>query len=478
MNQPEIVIVGTGMAGLRAAERLRERGFGGFVTMVGDELGEPYNRPPLSKQMLTGKMREPELAFQTFTHLAVELRAGQRATRLDPHRQLVMLDSGEDLYYDGLIVATGVAARQVPEAPQHDERITTLRTIGDFRLLDQHLRGARRVAIIGGGFIGCEVAASARHRSLQVTLVDRAPVLLNRVLGPQLGVALSDIHRRAGIDVRSGTSVERWSTSRAGVRLDLSDNTSVLADVVLVAVGTIPCVDWLAGSGADISDGVLCDETCHVVGLDNVVAAGDVARWPNLRFDHTPRRVEHWINAVEQAQAAADNLLDGRRNARPFLPVPRFWSEQHGVKIQSVGMPSLADRMTLIEGDLRGQAFTAAFLRGKRMVGAIGFNSARTILDCAPVVEAANTSPIAEPQHRLKAVGAARGQSVLQTNRLPATPLPHASRSTLVSYGFAAPAAAHSPSGGSEPLSIPPGGVGELPAHLEQNRYRRDVSAG
>jgi len=394
VNRDDIVIVGGGLAGLRAAERLRERGFSGAITMVGEEPVAPYNRPPLSKQMLTGKMRPDELSFQTFTRLAVQFRPGRRATGLDPRSRQVHLDTGEELPYGGLIVATGVKPRVLPTAPPHDERIAMLRTLDDLRKLEGLMGSARRIAVVGGGFIGCEVAASARRRAIDVTLIDRAPVLLHRVLGPELGAVLTDVHREAGVELRLGAAIDRWSTGRGGVTLDLSDGTVVQADVVLVAIGTMPATEWLEESGVDTTDGLLCDETCHVVGLDHVVAAGDVARWPNLRFDRVPRRVEHWINAVEHGRAAADSLLDGRQRARAFAPVPRFWSEQHGMKIQSVGMPALADRIVLAQGELARREFVAAYLQGDRVVGALGFNSSRSMLKFAEVVGASNPLPV------------------------------------------------------------------------------------
>ena len=393
MTRRVIVIVGGGLAGLRAAERLRERGFDGFITMIGDELVAPYNRPPLSKQLLTGKMRQEELGFQTFTRLAVSLRSGQRAARLDPVGQCVQLESGEEVPYDGLIVATGVSARVLPDMPLHDDRISVLRTLADFRRLERVVRDARSLAVVGGGFVGCEVAASARRRSVGVTIIDRAPALLHRVLGPHVGASLTQVHRQAGVDLRLGTGIDGWSTGRAGVSLELSDGSSVCADAVLVAVGTEPVVDWLSDSGAEISDGVLCDATSHVRGMEHVVAAGDVARWPNMRFGHEPRRVEHWINAIEHGRAAADSLLDGRARARPFTPVPRFWSEQHGVKIQSVGMPALADHVELVQGDLEQHAFTVACKRDGRIVAAQGFNSPRAMLQLADQVETSNPVP-------------------------------------------------------------------------------------
>lgn len=390
MTRGNVVIVGGGLASLRAAERLRERGFAGFITMIGDEPGEPYNRPPMSKQLLTGKMREPDLRFQTFSRLAMSLRSGQRVRALDPEQRCVVLDSGDVVPYDGLVVATGVTARVLPTAPAHDERVVSLRTLADFRRLQARLRGARSIAIVGGGFVGCEVAASARALGVRVTIVDLAPVLLACVLGPELGAVLTEVHRDAGVDLRLGTAIEAWRTGADGVVLEVNQGAPVCADVVLVAIGTMPATEWLDGSGADLTDGVRCDETSHVEGLDGVVAAGDVARWPNLRFGPEARRVEHWINAVEHGRAAADSLLDGPAQAATFQPIPRFWSEQHGVRIQSVGMPSIADRVELVRGAVADRSFVVACRRGDRLVGALGFDSPRAMLEMADLVEAAN----------------------------------------------------------------------------------------
>jgi NADPH-dependent 2,4-dienoyl-CoA reductase/sulfur reductase-like enzyme len=365
----------------------------GFITMIGEEATAPYNRPPLTKRLLTGKMRETELGFQTFGRLAVTMRLGQRAVGLDPAQRRVHLDTGEDIPYSHLIIATGVRPRLLPGAPTHDERVLMLRSLDDFHAFNRLLRAARRVVVVGGGFIGCEVAASLRQRGMNVTVIDVAPVLLQRALGHQLGEALTEVHREAGVDLRLGTGVEGWSTGRTGVSLELSDGPTVQADAVLVAVGTAPAVDWLAGCGVDTTDGVLCDETCHVLGLDSAVAAGDVARWPNARFGNDARRVEHWMNAVEHGQAAADSLFDGRSTARPYTPIPRFWSEQHGVRIQSVGMPAIADRLELVEGQLESRTFVVAGLLGDRVVGAIGFNSPRSMLRFTKIVGASNPVP-------------------------------------------------------------------------------------
>ena len=395
MNRDRIVIIGGGLAGLRAAERLRELGFTGAVTMIGEEPHAPYNRPPLSKQILEHKVHPADLGFQVHVELDVDFRRGVRAARLDPVERLVVLDSGEPVPYDGAVIATGVSARPLPTAPGHDERVVALRTVDDAVTLDAVMRRARRLLIVGGGFIGCEVASTARRRALDVTLVDLSPHLLGRVVGPALGAMVTQIHADAGVDLRLGRSVVQWRTSARGVTAVLDDGALVVADAVLVAIGTMPRVDWLADLDLDLRDGVLCDETCHVVGLDDVVAAGDVARWPNARFGGEARRVEHWINAIEHGQAAATSLLAGRGAAAPFTPVPRFWSEQHGVRIQAVGVPALADKIALAEGSLESRRLVAACLNGERLVGALGVDSPRAMLRYGELVDRLTTPPTA-----------------------------------------------------------------------------------
>jgi NADPH-dependent 2,4-dienoyl-CoA reductase/sulfur reductase-like enzyme len=392
MNGSRIVIVGAGLAGFRSAERLRELGWRGTITVIGDEPLPPYNRPPLAKQMLEGRMRPEQLFFTSPVDLDVDFVLGAPATGLDPVRRAVRLADDREVFYDGLIAATGVGARQLPTAPLYDDRVLALRTLRDCQKLDAAMASARHMVIVGGGFIGCELASTARARAIDVTVVDTSDTLLERVLGRELGTVITNLHRRRGVRLRLGTGVASWSTGRRGVGLELTNGERLDAEVVVVAVGAAPRVEWLAGSGANVEDGVLCDPTSHVVGLENVVAAGDVARWPNLRFDGVPRRVEHWIHAVEHGRTAAENLLAGRGRARPFTPLPRFWSEQHGVKIQSVGMPGLANRTALAEGSAERDPMVAAYLRNDQLVGFVGIDSPRAMLRYAELLDAATTA--------------------------------------------------------------------------------------
>jgi NADPH-dependent 2,4-dienoyl-CoA reductase/sulfur reductase-like enzyme len=385
-----IAVVGTGLAGLSAAERLRETGWRGEITIIGEEPHRPYNRTPLSKQLLTGDRQPPDLALATYTELDAAWRLGTRALNLDVEGRELLLPGNERLAFDGLIIASGVEPRHLPGAPLHSDRVWMLRTLADARNIDTALAGARHVAVIGGGFIGCEIACSARTRALDVTLIDVSPTLLHRALGPGLGAVVGDLHRDHGVRLHLGVGVHGWSEDKQGVTVLLDDGETVRADAAVVGVGTVPRTDWLWHTDLDLTDGVLCAPTTHVIGsdgyaVDGIVAAGDVARWPNLRFDDIPRRVEHWINAIEMGRHAADALMAGPQAAAPFTPVPRFWSHQHGLRIQSVGMPGLGTDMTILDGEPATRRTVAGYTRpgpdgAPVLVGAVALDSPRTLL--------------------------------------------------------------------------------------------------
>ena len=382
MPAERIVIIGAGLAGLRAAERLRERGHAGPIEILGDEPHRPYTRPPLSKQVLAGTMEPTDLTLRTHgDELNVTWSLGDPVTHLIPRSKAVAVASGRKVRYDGLIIASGVEARTLPGVPTDLPNVRTLRTLADCRGIDEAMTRADSVAIIGGGFIGCEVATRARRRALETTIIDISTTLLGHAVGAEVGEIVTNLHRAAGVKLRLGQHVENFNLTGGRLKLELDDHSFVTADVVVVGVGTRPRVEFLAGLGLDLTDGVLCTSTCHVVGLDDAVAAGDCARWPNLRFGETPYRVEHWINAVEQARAAADALLAGSAAAEPFAPIPRFWSEQHDVKIQSIGMPRLADRVVLAERDPRSHRTIATYHRGEEMIGVIAIDEPRRLLD-------------------------------------------------------------------------------------------------
>ncbi|MDH6114659.1 NADPH-dependent 2,4-dienoyl-CoA reductase/sulfur reductase-like enzyme/ferredoxin [Kitasatospora sp. MAP12-15] len=400
-----IVVAGGGLAGLSAASRLRERGFDGELVLVGEELRRPYSRPPLSKQFLAGESGSEDLTFRADDSLDAHWLLGTHMIGLDPEKKTLKLRGGERLPYDGLVIATGVDAKRLPQAPVLSERIRTVRTLADAAAIQQamHAAQAHHVVILGGGFVGCELACTARDQGMDVTLVVHSAPLLRRVLGGKLGEVVGRIQARAGVDVRLSTTINEWTDTGSGLRLRLDDGEVIDADFVVLGLGSVPRTEWLHGSGLDVTDGVLCDTTCHAVDLTGrpvpgIVAAGDVARWPNERFDSTPRRVEHLIHAVEMGQHAADSLLQGPAEAEMFTPVPRFWSEQHGTRLQAVGMPALGERMEIVEGSLRSESFVAAYKRdtpqGTQLVAAVAFDMPRQLLDYRDRI--GHTGPLAQ----------------------------------------------------------------------------------
>ncbi|WP_195911295.1 NAD(P)/FAD-dependent oxidoreductase [Streptomyces kaniharaensis] len=386
-----IVVAGAGLAGLSSAARLRARGFDGELVLIGEEQHRPYSRPPLSKQFLAGQLDSEELLFRAEDDFDAHWLLGSPLVGLDPAQRTVLLRGGERLRYDGLVIATGVDARRLPETPVLSDRIHTIRTLQDAAAVRQAIRAARarRVVIVGGGFVGCELACTARAQGMDVTLVVNGASLLGRVLGEQLGEVVARIQRRAGVDVRLGTRITDWTDTGTGLLLRFDDGDMLDADLVILGIGGIPRTDWLNGSGLDTRDGVLCHATCHAVDLagrpvPGIVAAGDVARWPNLRFDATPRRVEHLINAVEMGQHAADSLLDGPSRAQAFTPAPRFWSEQHGTRLQAAGVPALGEQVEIVEGSLHSERFVATYQRstprGAQLVAAVAFDMPRELM--------------------------------------------------------------------------------------------------
>jgi len=329
---------------LRAAERLRELRFEGEVVMVGNEPHRPYHRPELSKQLLTGRVPADQLRLAAYTDVDARWRLNTAARGVDTGKRVLMLPGAEQLAYDGLVIATGMEARHLPGAPVSDPRVHQLRTLDDATRLREALAADKEsVVVIGGGFVGCEVAASLRAMKRRVTIVTEGPALMAGALAPELCDSITRLHQSKGVGVALGVEVLHWLPQEHGIAVHLSDGQVLVAGHVVIAIGGLPAVSWLRGSKIrhDEFVGVHCEATCHVVGSADVVAAGDVACWPNLRFDDVPRRVEHWLNAVEMGRAAAENLLLGPSRAVAFTPLPRFWTEQHQVKVQVAGQPQL-----------------------------------------------------------------------------------------------------------------------------------------
>lgn len=382
-----IVIVGAGLAGLRAGEALRSGGFDGDLTIVGDETHPPYNRPPLSKQVLTGTVDPAECLFPA-ERLTATWLLGTRAVALDPSAQVVSLHDGRQVPYDGLVIATGCRARTWPQpVPAHG--VHTLRSLDDCLALRKATSPDTQVAIVGAGFLGSEVAAALRARGVHgVSLIDTAPHPLPG-LGPTLGARVAQLHTEHGVRLHLGTNVSRFAGGSRVRALYLADGTRVAADVVLLAVGATPNTDWLAGSGLNLLQGrVLCDERCVAVGADRIVAAGDVAAWTHPRFP-APVGLEHWSNAAEMGKAAAASLLNDPIDRGVFAPVPTFWTDQYDHKIKSVGWFMLGTDHTVVEDDHdHGRLVVEAYRQGA-LVGAVTVNKPRSHINYQRALAAA-----------------------------------------------------------------------------------------
>jgi len=388
-----VAVVGASLAGLRAAEAVRKAGFAGALTVVGAERHRPYNRPPLSKQLLSGVMEPEKIAFRT--QVACEWRLGVPAAGLDMERRVVRLADGDELGFDGLVITTGASAKAWHE-PIHELRgVFALRDLDHALGLREALAADPRVVVLGAGFIGCEVASVLRERGLDVTLVDLFAVPMQRVLGEELGRVCAELHAERGVTLRLGVKVDRIEGAGGRVTgVHLTGGEHLPADLVLVATGSQPNVEWLAGSGLRVERGVVCDELSQAVGARDVFAAGDVAEFPHPLAGGELVRIEHWSNAGEQGTAAGLNLMRAPDDRVPYAPMPSFWSDQYDVKVQSVGFPDRADTIEVVEGSVADRRFVAACARDGIVVGAIGFSMARRMLEMRKVV--ATRTPLAE----------------------------------------------------------------------------------
>jgi NADPH-dependent 2,4-dienoyl-CoA reductase/sulfur reductase-like enzyme len=366
-----IVVAGASLGGLRAAEQLRAAGWSGRITVVGDEPHMPYNRPPLSKEVLAGKAPFASLAFTPKAAAAdVEWRLGTRIVASRLAERTVSLDDGSVLPYDGLVVATGMRPRRLrcpgPLTGRH-----TVRTIDDAqRLRDELTRPGARVVVVGAGFIGCEVAATAVSLGVaEVTVVDPLPLPMVGPLGELLGRALLKRHEERGVRFVLGTGVSGFAGEDRVTGVVLSDGTVLEADVVVESVGSVANTEWLDGNGLDLTDGVLTDDRLRVGGRPEVVAVGDVARFPNARYDGVPRRVEHWSIPADTAKHAARTLVGAE--PAPFAPLPTFWSDQHEFRLQSFGAPALGKGdVRILDGDPEGDVLVG-YHTGRRLVGVV-----------------------------------------------------------------------------------------------------------
>jgi 3-phenylpropionate/trans-cinnamate dioxygenase ferredoxin reductase component len=378
-----VVVVGAGVAGLRAAEAVRKAGFTGEIIVLGEEPRMPYNRPPLSKDAIGAEFDAGTLPFRVSKAAAdVEWRLGIRVTAADLAGRTVTLADGTRLGWDGLVAATGVRSRRLalpgPEAGRH-----AIRTLDDLEGLRKDLDRARRIVVVGAGFIGCEVAAAAVKRGLDVTVVEPEPLPMLRPLGAELAAALLRRHEARGVEFRLGVLPAAFGGDSRVESVLLSDGTSVAADVVVEAVGSVLNTEWLDGNGLDLSNGVPTDNRLRVVGRDDagrdgagrddVIAVGDVARFPHPLFGGVARRAEHWTVATDTARyagAALGRYLSGGDPAGgPFTAVPTFWSDQYEMRIQSFGVTGLDD-VRVLEGDLDGDV-VVGYQRDGQLMGVV-----------------------------------------------------------------------------------------------------------
>jgi len=372
-----LVIVGASLAGHRAAQAARGAGFDGDLIVVGEERHPPYTRPPLSKELLAGEQEVDRVHFPC-DKFEAQWRLGVSAVSLDRERRRVVLSDGDELAYDRLILATGSRARSWPGSGAELEGVYVLRNLDDALALRAALDRRPRVAIVGAGFIGCEVAQTARKQGLDVTLIDIAatPMLS---LGPTLGEWCADLHRDNGVDLRLGTGVAALVGNGHVEAVELSDGERIIADVVVVGLGAVPNTEWLGGSGLTLNPGLECDVTLTTVDDPDILGAGDIVSWPHPLAAGEALRIEHWTVAAEQGQVAGRNALVPLTERKPYDAPLYFWSDQYDKKIQSLGLPGRAQRLEVIEATPDQSRVVYAGERDGRLVGIVAINAARRL---------------------------------------------------------------------------------------------------
>ena len=377
MTGAPVVIVGASLAGLRAAQAIRGAGHEGGLVVVGEEVHAPYTRPPLSKELLAGE-QEPADVELPLRDVEVEWRLGVRAVGLDLERREVRLEGGERLPFAKVLLATGCHARPWPDPSVELAGLHTIRAVDDALALRAAFAERPRVAIVGAGFIGCEVAATARKLGLEVTLVDVAPQPMP-ALGPELGRRFATLHVERGVDLRLGVGVDAFEGDGRLEAVRLADGSRVQAEVGVVALGAVPNTAWLRDSGLSLEPGVVCDAGLAAAGAEDVFCAGDIVAWPHPLAGGELVRIEHWTNAAEQGAAAGRNLVAAPGERKPYEAVPYFWSDQYDVKMQSVGLPIRAERVRMLEASPDGAKWVAGGVEDGLLVSAVGFGAARRL---------------------------------------------------------------------------------------------------
>lgn len=396
-----VLVVGASLAGWRAVETLRSEGFDGKISLVGDERHLPYDRPPLSKQVLAGTWPAEKAVLadkrRSSEHRVHEV-LGRPAVHLDASTRTLTLDDDTVLEGDAVVVATGAHPRPLPgtEGLTQRDGLFTLRTLDDSLALRAAVTAvdAARVIVIGAGFIGAEVASTCAELGCRVTVLEALDVPLRNVLGSKIGAHFAALHEGHGVDLRTGVGVRAVTAaaddaprSAGRLRVELDGGEMFEADVVVVGIGVVPSTDWLGDSGLTVDNGVVCDD--RLFAADGIVAAGDVARWHWHRDGGDELiRIEHWQVAAEAGVAAARSLLAGRAEAPPFAPVPYFWSDQYGIRLQVLGSPRGSDEIHIADGSPEEGKFVALFGREDRLRAVMAIGKPRQLMGFRPLLQA------------------------------------------------------------------------------------------
>ena len=379
-----VVIVGSSLAGLRAAETLRLEKYEGRIIIVGAEDRQPYDRPPLSKKVLAGEWEAERISLRKPEDLAklnIDWKLGSAATALDTKNRTIALASGETISFDGLIIATGSGVRKLPNQPEW-KGIHVVRTLDDSLNLRADLNPGARLVVIGAGFIGLEVAATAKARDCEVTVLEGAPAPMMRGLGAEMGQAAALVHADNGVQLRCDVKVARLVEGSPGAvgGVALDGGEIVPADVVVVGIGVVPATQWLENTALELRDGVVCDTTLNA-GVPGIYAAGDVCRWFNNLYDQE-MRVEHWTTASEQGAAAASNLLAVSlgEQPKPYAAVPFFWSDQFTARIQFLGRANGDEISHVVVGSPEERSFVALYEKDGYLKAALGVSRPKQLM--------------------------------------------------------------------------------------------------
>lgn len=386
-NLNRIVVVGASLAGLRAVQALRAENFAGDITLIGAENHAPYNRPPLSKSVLDG---DDDITLPGAEQLDGDWLRNRRATALRADEQRVVLDDGSEVAFDGLVVATGASPRRFTAQPAG---VHSLRTVDDALALRAELAaGPAHITVIGGGFIGSEVASTARRQGIPVTLVDAGVHPMAATLGMNGARWLGGHHERHGVELLAGVRALGFDGESRATAVVLSDGRRISTDVVVAGTGVEPNTGWLRASGLKLDSGVVCTGSLFAEGGSSVVAAGDVARWAHPLYDGALVRVEHWANANEQGALAARNLLAGPAEAETYAAVPSFATHIHGARVQVAGLPALADEERVLVDESADDRLVVAFTARGVLVGAVAVNAPKDLIRLKRAIAARSTS--------------------------------------------------------------------------------------